>query len=289
MHGKLWGAWLLLTSLGQEEVLFRSQSSFIAVDVQVLEGGQSVLGLKREDFRVWDNGNPQTISNFGAEDQELDVVLMLDISQSTNAIQENIKTSAAQAMSQLLVRDQLGVVVFADEPYVLVAPTLDRAAVAARLEKLPAGRGGTELSETILKTAKYLRQKARPNARRAIVMMTDNKGYEAVNDEAVRNALWETNVVFNALIFRASSGSGSADVRKFAKLTGGEVLRFRPEGTPLAELFQRLRQRYYLLYPAPPSQPGQLHQIKVDLSEAAKRRFRAAKVQARSGYVTGSP
>ncbi len=288
MHGKFWSALLALTLLGQDEVLFRAQSNFIAVDVQVLAGEQSVIGLKREDFRVWDNGKPQAISNFGADDQELDIILMLDTSQSTTVIQESIKRSATQAMSHLFVRDRLGVVVFADEPLVLVAPTLDRVAVEAGLEKLPAGRGGTELSDNILKTAKYLRQKARPNARRAIVMMTDNKGYESVSDEDVRNALWETNVVFNALLFRAP-GSGSADVRKFVKLTGGEVLRFRPEGVPLAELFQRLRQRYYLLYPAPPSQPGQVHQIKVELSDEAKRRFRTAKVSARSGYVGGAP
>ncbi len=266
-------------------MVFRASSNFIAVDVQALAGGQAIIGLKREDFRIWDNGQPQNIASFGADDQELDVLLMLDTSQSTNVIQQAIKSSASAAMAYLLPRDRVGVVVFADEPFIAVPLTADRAAVEAAIVNLPAGRGGTELNASTQLTAKYLQQKARLGARRAIVMMTDNKGYQGVNNQEVRNELWTANVVFNALLFPANSSRGKADVREFAKATGGEVLPFRPQGVALAELFQRLRQRYYLLYPAPASKPGELHQIRVELSDDAKRRFRNARVNARSGYV----
>lgn len=276
---------MALTLLGQDDLVFRASSKFIAVDVQALSGQQTISGLTLEDFRVWDNGQAQTISSFGAEDQELDVILMLDASQSTGSIQENIKASASAALALLRPRDRVGLVVFWDEPYVAIPLTSDRQTVLARLDSLPPGRGGTELNATVLATAKYLRQNARTGARRAIVMMSDNRGYQGVSDEAVRNELWANNVVFNLLLFRGAPSRGRADVREFAKATGGEVLPFRPQGVPLAELFQRLRQRYYFLYPAPESAPGTVHNIRVELSDDARRRFRNARLRSRTGYL----
>ena len=276
---------LVTALLAQDEVVFRSNSNFIAVDAQVLAGEIAVTGLQRGDFRVWDNGLPQTISSFGTEDQELDVLLMIDISQSTGMIQESIKQTAAAAMAELLPRDRLGIVVFADEPFVATAPTTDRAAIEAALSKLPPGRGGTELNATVRLAAKYLQQKARPGARRAIVMLSDNLGYQGVSDQEVLAELWASNTVFNLLQFPGKGGRGKADTREFAKATGGEVVLYRTSGVPLAELFRRLRQRYYFLYTAPASKSGERHQIRVEVADSAKRRFPKAKVRARSGYV----
>lgn len=280
---------LSLILLGQDDTVFRSSSSFIAVDVQVLAGLQAVAGLTREDFRIWDNNQPQALASFGTDDQELDVLLMIDVSQSTSAIQEAIKSSATAAMTQLLPGDRVGVVVFADEAFVAAPLTADRTAVAAAVARLPGGRGGTELNATTKSTAKYLEQKARPGARRAIVMLTDNRGYQGVDDQAVRRELWAANVVFNALLFPADSSRGKADARAFAKATGGEAVAVRGQGWAMEELFRRMRRRYFLLYAAPESKPGELHQIRVELSADAQRRFPKARVNARSGYVAAGP
>ena len=110
-----------------------------------------------------------------------------------------------------------------------------------------------------------------------------------MDDQEVRRELWASNVVFNVLLFPANSSRGKADVRTFAKATGGEALALRGPGVSLEELFRRLRQRYFLLYAAPASKPGELHQIRVELSDDAKRRFPKARVNARSGYVAAGP
>jgi VWFA-related protein len=289
VYAKFLSTALTLTLLAQEEVIFRATTSFISVDIQVLSGAEAVTGLKQEDFLVWDNGKRQPITSFGADDQELDVILLLDVSQSTKAIQENIKSSAVAAMSHLLPRDRVGVVVFSDQAAVVIHPTTDREEVEAALGRLPPGRGGTELNATVLLTAKYLQKQARPGARRAIVMMSDNQGYQDVSNQAVRDELWATNVVFNLLQFRGKPSRGKADVREFVKATGGEVVLFRPQGVPLAELFQRLRRRYFLLYAAPKSNPGELREIRVELTELAKKRIRDARIRARTGYLAVGP
>ncbi len=288
MPGKFLSFALALTLLGQDEVVFRSESRFIAVDCQVLNGDAAVTGLQREDFLVFDNNQPQTISSFGRDDQELDVMLMIDASQSTARVHESIQASASAAVAQLLPNDRVGMVVFNDEARVLLPLTNDRALIADRVAKIPKGRGGTELNETTLRTAQYLRQQARVGARRAIVMLSDNRGYENVTKNEVRQALWSGNVVFNLLKFVALIGHGRGDTREFAEATGGEVLPFRSEGVPLADLFQRLRQRYYFLYPEPATKAGELHRIRVELSPEAKKRLKDAKVRARTGYL-GAP
>lgn len=279
----------MLARLAQEDVVFRASSRFISVDAQAFVEGRALSGLKREDFRVLDNGQAQTIASFGAEDQPLDVLLMLDVSQSTGVIQESIKRSAAEAMAQLLPQDRLGVLLFADDPFILVPLTADRAAVTTGLEKLPQGRGGTELNGNVQQAARYLQQNARVGARRAIVMLSDNQGYPAVGDQAVRDELWRSDVVFNLLLFPGKSSRREADVRQFVKSTGGELLPFREAGVPLAELFARLRQRYSLLYPAPEGKAGEVRQIRVELTSGARRRHPRASVRARTGYVAATP
>ena len=51
-----------------DKATFRSDANFIMVDAQVLVNGKSVVGLKQEDFQIWDNGRPQIISNFDSEE-----------------------------------------------------------------------------------------------------------------------------------------------------------------------------------------------------------------------------
>ena len=122
------------------EPTFRSSADFVLVDVQVLSGDQPVSDLKAEDFLLWDNNEPQEISNFGRDDGELDVILLLDGSGSTSQIHGNILQSAAQAMSHLYLRDRVGVAIFNSQPYLVIPPTWDRMDVfwCFRQNSLPA-------------------------------------------------------------------------------------------------------------------------------------------------------
>ena len=61
-----------------------------AVDVDVVQvtavvtddGGRFVRGLKQEDFKVYDDDAPQTITNFAAENMPLELVAAIDVSSS---------------------------------------------------------------------------------------------------------------------------------------------------------------------------------------------------------------
>jgi len=265
--------------------VFRSNMEFIAVDAQVLSHGIPVKGLKQEDFKVWDNGQLQTITSFGADDQPLDVMLLLDVSPSMDPIEKKVKAVAAEAMASLLPKDRVGIAVFADRARLILAMTDDRGKVDAAIKQVYWNGRGTELNATVLNTAKYLGSKARTEARRAVVILTDNKGYGGLTDEYVRDGLWSANVVLNALLFPKTPGEGgAADVRRFVKNTGGESIAVKSADIPLAEMFRHLRERYGIIYRAPQGEPGSIRKIRVELTPQAKSKLKDVQIRARSGY-----
>ena len=274
----------------QDEAVFRSEARYVEVSVQVLAEGKPVLGLKPEEFRVYDEGQLQPISRVSFDEKELDIVLLVDFSESVEPIQESLRTHAAAAMLFLKWRDRLSLVVFNHSAYAVADPTWDRMEILNRLAALPRPKGGTEANQTIFSTTKYLQERAGPEAGRAIVMLTDNCAHAAIEDDVVRHQLWETDTTLTLVNFPQVTPcrqSPPADVRRFAKATGGEVVSPRGKYLPLAEAFQRLRQRYSILYPAPGGEPGSVRKVRVELTDEAKKRYKDLTVRARMGYVVG--
>jgi len=281
-----------LAPVEPDKATFRSDANFISVDAQVMAKGKSVVGLKQDDIEVWDNGRLQTISSFGSEDQPLDLILLLDYSSSTHVIETRVKNTAAEAMSYLHSADQVGVVVF-DTVARLVAPlNSDFQRVDAAIRAVPWNGRNTELNATLLDAVRYLRQQGRPGSHRHIIVLTDNKGAMAVSNETVRDALWESDAVLSLIRFDTPDRDYlnrpvHADLRQFVTATGGDLLDDNRKGTGLVEMFQRLHQRYVLLYRAPQDRPGSVHKIRVELTDQAKSALGDVQVRARTGYREG--
>jgi VWFA-related protein len=275
----------------QNDPVFRSEARFVIVDVQVLSHNQPIIGLLQKDFLLHDDGVPQTITNFGSEDQPLDIMLLVDVSSSTDEIDAVIQNEAAHAMDRLRKGDRVGVAVFANAAYLAIPLTAERDQLIAGISNqawrsIVPRQGVTELNRTTLKTANYLRKNARAGARRAIVVLTDNQVAGYVSENAAREALREADAVLSAIVFAGMPdyGSRGADVRPFAQATGGEVMKAGGRGSKLAEMFDRLRKRYVLLYRAPESKPGSIHTIGVELATSN----RSGDIQIRgSGYRSG--
>ncbi len=271
---------------------FRSDANFISVDAQVLAKGKSVAGLKLEDFEIWDNDRLQPISSFGSENQPLDLILLLDYSDSTHLIETRVKSTAAEAMANLHSTDRVGVIVF-DTVTRLVAPLSSYfQRVDDSIRAIPWNGRNTELNGTLLNAVRYLRQQGRPGAHRHIIVLTDNKGDLAVSNETVRDALWESDAVLSLIRFDTRDQAYMhrlvhADLRQFVTATGGDLLDDSRKGTGLVEMFQRLHERYVILYRAPQDKPGSVHKIRVNLTEKAKSALGDVQVHARTGYLEG--
>ena len=112
--------------------------------------------------------------------------------------------------------------------------------------------------------------------------------------------LWNADVVLSGMIVRNLGMSVvfrivrpdtlfSGGMRGFADDTGGDAVRFDDAGDGLREMIHRLRLRYSLAYAMPAATPGQLRQIRVQLTGETARRYSDARVRARTGYVVPTP
>src|SRR5581483_2690332 len=65
------------------EPMLRINSSLVLVPVHVItNSGASVTGLKKEDFELFEDGQPQTITHFSQGDAPVSAGLLLDVSSS---------------------------------------------------------------------------------------------------------------------------------------------------------------------------------------------------------------
>jgi len=157
---------------------------------------------------------------------------------------------------------------------------------------LRSAEGSKELNSALAVTAHALRDRARSDSRRAIVIVTDNHGAKGVTDGATRDALWRTNVIVCGLLVNggetaAPLSESAGDVRQFINATGGEVFNVEGKQIPLGEAFRSIRARYLLTYKAPGGEPKTIHSISVELSAAARSRYPDARILVRGGYVVG--
>jgi len=91
----------------QQQPTFKSGARTVAVYATVSDDqGRLVPDLKREDFEILDNGQPQTITVFDSDIQPITVVMMLDRSGSMQRQFTLVETAAEEFVHSLLDADK---------------------------------------------------------------------------------------------------------------------------------------------------------------------------------------
>lgn len=294
---------LALLALGaangqDEDTVFRTEVTLVKVDAQVTNKSGVIDGLKREDFRVLDNGQPEPIRYFSQEEEPLDIVLLFDISSSMGPSIQKVASSARLAMSELHPGDRVAVMSFNTGVWMEVPFSSDLDGLAARLvQRIRETRfgGGTYILSAVDQAAKYLRTQPATHRRRAILIFTDDEGYGSTSPKVPTRDLWDADAVLSGLIIPAVRDAGSLAltvsgddyVEKVASETGGEVVHADPPGPAFRDMVARLRKRYTLYYPMPQAKKGQTRKVIVELAPTARKLHPDAEVLARKGYIVG--
>ena len=105
------------TSPGSDEVdegdVVRVDTQLVSVPAVVTDSaGRPLSGLKPENFRLIEDGQPQTITNFGTTDTPFEIALLLDTSGSTRDDVALIRAAANSFIEALRPGDRVGVVAF---------------------------------------------------------------------------------------------------------------------------------------------------------------------------------
>ena len=291
-----------------QDAVFRTDVALVHVDAEVTAADGTILtGFTRDDFRVFDERKQQTILNFTAEEQPLDVILLFDISGSMRAVVGEVASAAHEAFRELRKGDRVSVMVFNAGSRVVSPFTEDLEEVDRTIQSDVMGLqfgGGTHIQAAVDDAALRFLHEKRTQRRRAVLIVTDNIGQRTRREESVVRDFWEADAILSGLIVRNPTFQKihtvstimnpqnlllEAGMKGIAEKTGGDTIHSDDPGTAFQDSMRRIRSRYSLYYALPQAKAGTTRSIHVELSAEAARRNPKSRVRARTGYVVPAP
>jgi len=187
-------------STGSEEVdegdVVRVDTQLVSVPAVVTDGsGRPISGLRPENFRLIEDGQQQTITNFGTTETPFEIALLLDTSGSTRDDVALIRAAANSFIEALRPGDRVGVVAFntaqtVDKPIAAVevlSPLTDnRESLRSAIENLGSSQG-TPYYDALERVADSIFRDPPSDdvrGRRAVVALTDGVDSSSNSDFA---------------------------------------------------------------------------------------------------------
>jgi VWFA-related protein len=288
----------------QQGPVIRTQVNLVNLFVTVRDKSKRIVtDLKKEDFKVLEDSQPQEIAFFSKEvTLPITLAMLLDTSGSEQYMLGAIQDAGGRFMDRVLRRGDEALVMSFDSDVDLLSDftddrgQLDRAIRKARINVPSAGSignnpgpvGSRQITGTALYDAIYLACNEKLNTeagRKAIIIVTDaqDEGSKIRLEEAIEAAQRTDTVVHILLVADPHFGGGNGGVaHKITDETGGRTISVNSE-KHLAEAFdqisEELRSQYTLgYYPTNAARDGKFRKIKVDMSN------HDLKVLARKGY-----
>ena len=186
-----------------ETPVFRSDIAMGRVDAQVVDRYDvAVSGLTADDFVLRYRGETIPIRQFQYENMPMDVVLLLDVSGSMRPQIEHVASASHRALAVLGKYDRVGIMTFTTRSSVRLKLSGDRDEVERKLDDIVGNAsfgGGTDINGALLEAAAYLGKEGRRDARRAIVIVTDDIA-KPCDQLRVSMALSEADALVMALL-----------------------------------------------------------------------------------------
>lgn len=169
--------------------VIRVETNLVTIPVTVLDrDGRFISGLQKSDFHIFEDGAEQKIEYFAPVEQPFTVILLLDVSPSTEFQIDQIQDAAIAFVNQLRSEDRVMVMAFDERVHVLSPVTNNRYVLTNAIRQTNFG-DGTSLYEAVdLALNRQLRQ---IEGRKAIVLFTDGvdtTSQRASYESSVRDA-----------------------------------------------------------------------------------------------------
>jgi len=278
-----------------DPAVIRVQSNLVRVPVSVTdEAGRVVLGLGVRDFRIEENGRPESLERIADPGEApLELALLLDISGSILPRFEFEQQAAGRFLHSVLrAQDTLTIFSIGPQPDLIQPRTADLGTALRNLGAAAPTRGSTAFYDTVVMAAHHLRRAHALESRRVQVVLSDG---EDNNSESygLADALQEvqrSDCIFYAINpggpsirLNKVSSDGQRALESLASETGGTA--FLPQKTEdLDAMFDliatELRAQYLLeYYSTNQRRDGAFQRIVVRTPHHAGLRIRA-----RQGY-----
>jgi VWFA-related protein len=262
------------------------------------QGGRPLENLRRDDFRVLEDGVEQQVRYFSHAEIPLALALVVDSSTSVAASLADLRQGALETLSLLKPDDQVALFSFTDKPELVRTLTTDRSALAEDIAAISPG-GGTDITDALYEAALYLGQAA-PSRRHAIILVSDNEPSDRGqhdDSQVIRAALDSATVIYSIKVgyfehsrwyYLTHADPALGSVEKDCRETGGVVLDSRNAGSvtsALATLIAWLKEGYSLAYSSTNRRrDGAYRRIEVRLTPHFGNPRKKYIVYARDGY-----
>jgi len=166
------------TQLGPSDIdpndVIKTDTNLVNLNVSVFSSNLKMFAgsLAKEDFRVQENGQEQTVTYFASTAVPFDLVLVVDLSGSTAEKRNLIKKSTLRFIEAARPADRLAIVTFSGTTNLICPLTLDRAQLAASVLNMEGG-GDSHVWDAVKFALDDVLGPKTPERRRAVVLMTD--------------------------------------------------------------------------------------------------------------------
>lgn len=154
-----------------ENEVIKVETELVTMPVSVLDrDGRFISGLTQRDFQIFENGIQQQIEHFQSVEQPFTVILLIDVSPSTEFRIEEIQNAAIAFVDQLRPKDRVMVVAFDEDFHVLSPVTNNRFQLRDAIRSAQFGNGTSlyeAVDEVIEQQLRYIQ------GRKAVVLFTD--------------------------------------------------------------------------------------------------------------------
>lgn len=266
--------------------IYTLSTSTNLVNLNVLvtdDSGDPITNLQKTNFRVYDNGVQQTVTNFGAVQAPITVCLLVEFSNEWWPLVYQALEEAYSFIGVMRPSDWVAAVSFDLKPHILTDFTHNRQQVEAALNELQfPGFSEDNLYDSLAFVINRMRN---IKGRKAIVAICS--GYDTFSkltyDQMLKIAKASTTPIYPVSILEwlavRTPGGYNIDYWQarngldyIAKYSGGQAFFPRFEGAlpgVYQQIAQQLRQQYSLGFvPNSSGKNGKYHKLKVDLVDA---------------------
>lgn len=279
------------TGADDDEIL-KVDSSLVLVNVTVTDAtGKYVGGLKREDFRIFEDGKEQsldTFTTFGTETTPFAAAILLDTSGSMEMRMSLARAAAIRFLDGLRDEDVAAVYHFDSKIKLLQEFSYSRDLAPVIFDVK--AKGTTALNDALVTASRDLSQRA--ERRRALIVLSDgaDNSSSASTKKALEEALAANVVIYTVDMNDPNEGGHSAAamlrqnsgaLKELAEKSGGRFIA-SPGGKALrdafAQIVEELRHQYTIGYrPINRNADGRWRALEVRLTQRPELAARARK------------
>ena len=253
----------------------------VQVTAVVTDHGRFVSGLKQGQFKLLEDGVPQTIGHFSSEGSPLEIVVAIDVSESMTLAMPQLKNSVKKFLGALGPKDSVTLAAFNDTMFTLTKRETSAAQRVRAVDRLSAW-GGTALYDVIIRGVQTL---SKQPGRRVLVVFSDG---DDRTSHATIHAVEQAVRANDATLFMVALGRGvkeaalKSGIERMVDLSGGRALfvdRSDELDRPFAEILEELSNQYILGYESKNvSRNGSWREVKLEIPGTNYN------VRARQGY-----